>query len=156
MNGKRQITIMSKSSADCAFCKIVAKQLPANIVFEDGEILAFLDIRPINPGHTLVIPKEHSASLEELDPKLGGRLFQVAGRIAAALRKSGMRCEGINVWLADGKAAFQEVPHIHIHVIPRFEGDGLRLQTGPDYGITPPPEEMQKQATEIRKALKDL
>ena len=131
MNGKRQVTPMSESSTDCVFCKIVAQQLPANIVYEDEEIIAFLDIRPINPGHTLVIPKNHAASLKELDSELGGRLFQVAGRIAAALRKSGLRVEGINVWLADGKAAFQEVPHIHIHVIPRFEGDGLRLQTGP-------------------------
>jgi histidine triad (HIT) family protein len=147
---------MSESSTDCVFCKIVAQQLPANIIYEDKEIIAFLDIRPINPGHTLVIPKKHAASLGKLDPQLGGRLFQIAGRIAAALRKSGLRVEGINVWLADGKAAFQEVPHIHIHVIPRFEGDGLRIQVGPDYGKTPPNEEMQQQATKIRKALKDL
>ncbi len=147
---------MSESSADCIFCKIVAKEIPANVVYEDGEIIAFLDIRPINPGHTLVIPKAHTANLKELDSQLGGRLFQVAGQIAAALRKSGLRCEGINVWLADGKAAFQEVPHIHIHVIPRFEGDGLRLQVGPDYGKTPPDEKMQQQAEKIRKALKSL
>ncbi|MFX1564470.1 MAG: HIT family protein [Promethearchaeota archaeon] len=147
---------MSESSADCIFCKIVAKEIPANVVYEDGEIIAFLDIRPINPGHTLVIPKAHTANLKELDSQLGGRLFQVAGQIAAALRKSGLRCEGINVWLADGKAAFQEVPHIHIHVIPRFEGDGLRLQVGPDYGKTPPDEKMQQQAEKIRQALKSL
>lgn len=156
MNGKSQVTSMSESSTDCVFCKIVAKQLPANVVYEDNEIIAFLDIRPINPGHTLVIPKKHSASLQQLDPHLGGRLFQIAGRIAAALRKSGLRAEGINVWLADGKAAFQEVPHIHIHVIPRFKGDGLRIQVGPDYGKTPPDEEMQKQASKIRKALNDI
>jgi histidine triad (HIT) family protein len=156
MNGKCQVTIMSESSIDCVFCKIVAQQLPANIIYEDEEIIALLDIRPINPGHTLVIPKEHTASLEQLDSKLGGRLFQIAGRIATALRKSGIRCEGINVWLADGKAAFQEIPHIHIHVIPRFEGDGLRIQVGPDYGTIPLKEEMQKQAKKIRKALKDV
>jgi len=156
MNGKRQDTVMSKLSTNCIFCQIVAKKLPANMVYEDDEIIAFLDIRPINPGHTLVIPKNHVANLNELDPKLGGRLFQIAGRIAAALRKSGIRCEGINVWLADGKAAFQEIPHIHIHVIPRFEGDGLRIQTGPDYGTTPRVEKLQKQAKKIRTALKDL
>jgi histidine triad (HIT) family protein len=147
---------MSKSSTDCIFCGIVAKQVPSTVVYEDDEIIAFLDIRPINPGHTLVIPKNHTANLEELDPELGGRLFKVAGRVAAALRKSGLRAEGINVWLADGKAAFQEVPHIHIHVIPRFEGDGLRVQAGPDYGTTPPAKEMQEQGEKIRKALKDL
>jgi histidine triad (HIT) family protein len=147
---------MSESSTDCIFCKIVAKLLPANFVYEDDEIIAFLDIRPINPGHTLVIPKNHAANLKELDSQLGGRLFQVAGQIAAALRKSGLRCEGINVWLADGKAAFQEVPHIHIHVIPRFKGDGLRLKAGPDYGKTPPDDKMQQQAEKIRQALKNL
>ncbi len=141
---------------DCVFCKIVSNQLPSNQVFENHEIIAFLDIRPINPGHTLVIPKTHVASLSELDPQLAGRLFQIAGQIAAALRKSGIRCEGINVWLADGKAAFQEVPHVHIHVIPRFEGDGLRVETGPDYGQTPSSEEMQKQAKRIHDALKNL
>jgi len=147
---------MSESSTDCIFCRIVNKQIPSTIVYEDKEIIAFLDIRPINPGHTLVIPKHHSAGLDDLDPELGGRLFQVAGRIATALRKSDIRSEGINVWLADGKAAFQEIPHIHIHVIPRFEGDGLRIQAGPDYGTTPPAEEMQEQGKKIRQALKDL
>ncbi len=156
MNGKRPDTPMSQQTTGCVFCKIVAKQIPASVVYEDDEIIAFLDIRPINPGHTLVIPKNHAASLKALDSQLGGRLFQVAGRIAAAIRKTGIRCEGINVWLADGKAAFQEVPHIHIHVIPRFTGDGLRVQTGPDYGTTPPPEEMQQQAKKIHNALKDL
>jgi histidine triad (HIT) family protein len=126
------------------------------VVYEDDEIIAFLDIRPINPGHTLVIPKDHAANLKDLDSQLGGRLFQVAGQVASALRKSGLRCEGINVWLADGKAAFQEVPHIHIHVIPRFKGDGLRLQVGPDYGKTPSDEKMQQQAEKIRKAMKTL
>jgi histidine triad (HIT) family protein len=147
---------MSRQSQDCIFCSIVTKQLPAHLVFENHEIIAFLDIRPINPGHTLVIPKSHVANLEALDPQLAGRLFQVAGQIAAALRKSGIRCEGINVWLADGKAAFQEVPHIHIHVIPRFSGDGIRIEAGPDYGQTPPDKQLKKQAQKIRNALKKI
>ena len=147
---------MSQPSMDCVFCKIVDAQLPAHKVYENHEILAFLDIRPINPGHTLVIPKTHVANLDTLEPSLAGRLFQVAGQIAAALRKSGLRCEGINVWLADGKAAFQEVPHVHIHVIPRYSGDGLRIEAGKDYGQTPPEHELKKQAVKIRKALNSL
>ena len=147
---------MSQHSPDCVFCKIVDAQLPAHKVYENHEILAFLDIRPINPGHTLVIPKNHVASLETLDSALAGRLFQMAGQIAAALRKSGLRCEGINVWLADGKAAFQEIPHIHIHVIPRYAGDGLRIEAREDYGETPPTDELKKQAAQIRKALDSL
>ncbi len=144
---------MSNQSTDCVFCSIVAKKVPAYVVYEDDEILAFLDIRPITPGHTLVIPKAHVASLNQLDPMLAGRQFQVAGRIAAALRKSGLKCEGINVWLADGKAAFQEIPHIHIHVIPRFVGDGIRIEAGPDYGQTPPTTELEDQVKNIRKAM---
>ncbi|MFX1299824.1 MAG: HIT family protein [Promethearchaeota archaeon] len=144
---------MSNQSTDCIFCSIVAKKIPAHVVYEDDEILAFLDIRPINPGHTLVIPKAHVANLNELDSMLAGRQFQVAGRIAAALRKSGIKCEGINVWLADGKAAFQEIPHIHIHVIPRFVGDGIRIEAGPDYGQTPPTKKLEDQAKRIRKAM---
>lgn len=147
---------MSQPSTDCIFCKIVDDKLPAHKVFENHEIMAFLDIRPINPGHTLVIPKNHVANLEALDSALAGRLFQVAGQIAAALRKSGLRCEGINVWLADGRAAFQEVPHIHIHVIPRYAGDGLRIEAGKDYGQTPPKAELEKQAKQIREALDSL
>jgi histidine triad (HIT) family protein len=151
-----QLTTMSQHSTDCVFCKIVGAQLPAHKVYENHEILVFLDNRPINPGHTLVIPKHHVASLETLDSALAGRLFQVAGKIAAALRKSGLRCEGINVWLADGKAAFQEIPHVHIHVIPRYVGDGLRIEVGEDYGQTPPKDELEKQAKQIRKALDSL
>lgn len=147
---------MSNQSADCIFCNIVAKKIPAHLIYEDKEIVVFLDIRPINSGHSLVIPKSHVANLKNLDPSLAGRLFQVAGKIAAALRKSGLRCEGINVWLADGKAAFQEIPHIHIHVIPRYSGDGLRIQAGPDYGQIPPENELEKQANQIRKALDKL
>lgn len=147
---------MSNQSTDCIFCKILAKKLPAHVVYEDEEIIAFLDIRPINPGHSLVIPRTHAASLKDLAPPLAGRLFQVAGKIAAALRKSGLRCEGINVWLADGKAAFQEIPHIHIHVIPRFSGDGLRVQTGPDYGETPPTKDLEAQAKKIRNVLDEI
>jgi histidine triad (HIT) family protein len=146
---------MSEHSTDCVFCNIVARKIPAHVVYEDDEIIAFLDIRPINPGHTLVIPKAHVASLNDLEPVLAGRQFQVAGQIAAALRKSGLRCEGINVWLADGKAAFQEIPHIHIHVIPRFEGDGIRIEAGPDYGKTPPSKELERQAKKIREAIND-
>ena len=147
---------MTENSPDCIFCNIIAGKLPAHVVYDDEDIIAFLDIRPINPGHTLVIPKAHVASLGQLKAPLNGQLFQVAGKIAAALRTSGIRVEGINVWLADGKAAFQEVPHIHIHVIPRFSGDGLRIQTGPDYGKTPPEEELKKHAGKIRGAIKKL
>ena len=147
---------MSGNQASCVFCKIIAGELPSSQVYIDEDVVAFLDIRPVNPGHTLVVPKVHAPGLSELDPRIGGRLFQVAMRIAAALRRSGLRCEGVNLWLADGRAAFQEVPHVHLHVVPRFQGDGFRLYFGPDYGKTPPAEEMAETAKRIRDALSQL
>lgn len=145
---------MNTALASCVFCKIAAGQLPSNTVYSDAHVIAFLDIRPVNPGHTLVVPKSHTASLSELKPELGARLFQVAMQVAGALRRSGLRCEGVNVYLADGKAAFQEVPHVHIHVIPRFQGDALRINFGSSYGKTPAAEELSDIAAKIRQSLK--
>jgi histidine triad (HIT) family protein len=145
---------MSTPQTSCVFCKIIAGQLPSNIIYTDNHVVAFLDIRPVNPGHTLVVPKFHAASLAELKPELGGRLFQVAMQVAAALRRSGLQCEGVNVYLADGKVAFQEVPHIHIHVIPRFHGDALRINFGASYGRSPSAEELSTTAAKIRQGVK--
>jgi histidine triad (HIT) family protein len=145
---------MSAPQASCVFCRIIAGQLPSAPVYSDNQVVAFLDIRPVNPGHTLVVPKSHVSSLAELRPALGGRLFQVAMQVAAALRRSGLRCEGVNVYVADGKVAFQEVPHIHIHVIPRFQGDALRINFGADYGRGPTAEELADTAAKIRQGFK--
>jgi len=139
---------------DCVFCKIASHDAPAGIVTEDDEVIAFLDVRPINPGHTLVVPKRHATSLEEMPPTTGGRIFETAMAVAAALRRSGLRCEGVNFHVADGAAAGQEVPHVHLHVIPRFTGDGHRLRFGPGYGRALPPEERDSTALKLRAALR--
>lgn len=115
------------SEAGCVFCAIVAGEAPASVVYDDEGILAFMDIGPVTPGHLLVIPKVHVPGLDGLDEALGARMFTIAMRLAAALRGSGLRCEGINLFLADGEAAFQEVFHVHLHVFPRFAGDTFRL-----------------------------
>ena len=112
----------------CIFCEIVAGRADASAVYEDDGALAFLDLFPINPGHTLVIPKTHAANLAELDGADGERVFAVAHRVARALRECGVRCEGVNLFLADGEIAGQEVFHVHMHVIPRYEGDGFGLR----------------------------
>ncbi len=111
----------------CVFCAISAGQAPASVVYQDDDIMAFMDIRPVNQGHLLVIPRRHATDLAELDEQIGARCFTVAQRLAAGLRRSGVRCEGINLFLADGVAAGQEVFHVHLHVIPRYAGDGFRL-----------------------------
>ncbi len=139
---------------DCIFCKIVNRAAAANIVAENEFVLAFLDIRPINPGHTLVVPKVHVRGLADLRSELGGRMFEMAQTIAAALRVSGLPCDGVNFHLADGEAAGQEVFHVHLHVFPRFAGDGVGLRFGPRYGTTPPRDELERTANQIRKALK--
>jgi diadenosine tetraphosphate (Ap4A) HIT family hydrolase len=109
---------------DCTFCGIVAGRRPASVVYQDEVVMACLDIRPRNPGHTLVVPRVHAASLAELPELTGAHMFVVAMRVAGALRSSGVRCEAISLGLADGAAAGQEVPHCHLHVRPRFAGDG--------------------------------
>lgn len=112
----------------CVFCAIIAGQAEASLVHADDTVLAFMDIRPANPGHILVVPREHSASLAELTESVGAQVWRVGQRIARALRHSGLRADGVNLWLADGVAAGQEVFHIHLHVVPRYHGDGFRLE----------------------------
>ena len=109
----------------CIFCDIVARRAPASIVYEDDVVIAFMDLFPINPGHTLVVPKQHFAHATELDDAIAARMMAVARDISAAIYRSPVRSEGVNITLADGAAAGQEVPHAHLHVIPRFRGDGF-------------------------------
>jgi histidine triad (HIT) family protein len=111
----------------CIFCSIVAGSAPAVTVYEDDDVLAFMDIRPFSEGHTLVIPKAHASGLDELEPALGGRVFQAAQRIARALRRSDLPVDGVNLMLADGAAAMQTVFHVHIHAVPRRHGDKLSI-----------------------------
>jgi len=115
------------TDAHCIFCKIVAGEAPASIVHQDDTVIVFLDINPVTPGHLMVMPRAHLPALADIDPQTGGHMFNVAQRMAAALRESGLRCDGINMFYADGEAAFQEVFHAHLHVFPRYEGDGFRL-----------------------------
>jgi histidine triad (HIT) family protein len=137
---------------DCIFCRVVHGEAPASIVYADEVVTAFMDIQPVNPGHVLVVPNTHASSLSELAEHTGARLFVVAQRIAAALRQSGLRCEGVNLFLADGEAAFQEVSHVHLHVLPRYIGDGFGLRFGPLYGQRPSRAELEDAAQKIRVA----
>ena len=128
---------MGGSSDGCIFCGIVSGKAEASHVYQDERVIAFMDIRPVTEGHLLVIPRAHGASLSTLDAEDGAQMFRVAHRLAAAVRGSGMRCEGINLFLADGEAAGQEVFHVHLHVLPRYKGDGFGLRMPPDYRVRP-------------------
>jgi histidine triad (HIT) family protein len=135
------------------FCDIVRGKAPASVVYADDQIVAFMDIQPVNPGHLLVVPRIHAAYLADLDEGTGGHMFQVAMILADAVRRSGVPSEGVNLFLADGRAAGQEVFHVHLHVIPRFEGDGFAFRFGPDYFRRPGRAALDEIAAGIRRAL---
>ncbi len=137
------------AGAGCVFCAIVAGTSPASVVLDDVDVLAFLDIRPITPGHLLVIPKPHAPYLADLDEAVGERMYRAAVRLAGALRSSGLRCEGVNLFLADGEAAGQEVFHVHLHVFPRFAGDGFQME---DASVLPPRAELDAHAARLSTA----
>ena len=139
--------------ADCVFCRILSGELPGTFLYRDERCAVFMDIQPVNPGHLLVVPTGHAPYLADLDEQIAGYLMQVAHRMAAALRQSGLRCEGVNLFLADGEAAMQEVFHVHLHVFPRFRQDGFGLHFGPGYMTRPPREELEDAAVRIRAAL---
>ena len=138
---------------DDVFCKIVKGQAPASLVYSDEKVLAFMNIRPVNPGHILVIPKVHATGLSDLDEETGGHLFKIGMRIAKAVKQSGVKCEGVNLLLSDGEAAFQEVFHVHLHVIPRFKGDGFRIRFRRQYSVKPETQDLERTAVKIREAI---
>jgi diadenosine tetraphosphate (Ap4A) HIT family hydrolase len=118
---------MTAAAPDCVFCRIIGGTIPASVVHRDEAVIAFMDIGPVNPGHLLVAPTAHAASLADLEPRGGEQMFRLAQRLAGALRRAGIRCDGVNLFLADGAAAGQEVFHVHLHVVPRFRGDAVRF-----------------------------
>ena len=112
------------SNEVCTFCKLAKKEETANLIYEDDSVMAFLDINPVNEGHTLVIPKKHLVTIFDIPDEEIAYLFKVVKRVAIAVKK-GVNAEGIVITQRNGKAAGQHVPHLHVHVIPRYEGQML-------------------------------
>jgi histidine triad (HIT) family protein len=110
---------------ECIFCRIAAGKAPASVIYRDALVCVFMDAHPVTPGHALVVPVAHATHLADMPEETGEHLFLVAQRIAAAIRASGLKSEGIALFLADGAAATQEIMHVHLHVVPRFAGDGI-------------------------------
>jgi len=108
----------------CIFCKIVRKQAPASIVYEDEVVMVFLDLRPLNIGHTLVIPKAHYVDIFDIPEKELSQVHQVAKQVSFAIKKA-TNADGISIIQQSGKAAGQDIFHLHVHVVPRFEGQKL-------------------------------
>jgi diadenosine tetraphosphate (Ap4A) HIT family hydrolase len=114
-------------TSDCIFCEILAHRAPGSFVYRDEVVAAFLTIGQINPGHLLIVPTRHAAGVGDLSEGENAVMFSTAQRLSRALRQSSILCQGINYWLADGEVAFQDVFHVHLHVIPRFAGDSFKV-----------------------------
>ncbi|MGO9351018.1 MAG: HIT family protein [Mycobacterium sp.] len=113
----------------CVFCAIVAGEGPAIRIYEDEDYLAILDIRPFTRGHTLVIPRRHTIDLTDTPPETLAEMMTIGQRIARAARATEL-ADATNIGINDGRAAFQTVSHIHLHVLPRRDGDKLSLAKG--------------------------
>ena len=121
---------------DCVFCRIIRGGLPSFKLHEDDDVCCFLDIKPVTPGHLLVVPKYHAALTTELPARYMAALFTIGQRMNARVRER-LGCAGVHYILQDGAAAGQEVPHVHLHVIPRNPGDGFGLKFPPHYNNPP-------------------
>jgi histidine triad (HIT) family protein len=133
----------------CVFCDIVAGCAEGSRVYEDDALVAFMDLFPVTPGHVLIVPRAHAPTMAELDEHVGAHAFRIALRMQQAVRASGVRCEGVNLFVADGEAAGQDVFHFHLHVIPRFDGDPFRIDA--DWKEAPR-DELDRIAGDIRAA----
>lgn len=124
---------MSGADPDCLFCKIAAGDVPATIVAEDDRTIAFMDINPATRGHALVIPRAHARDVREIDPADLKAVAAAAQRVAARVIER-LGADGVNLLNSSGAAAWQTVFHFHMHVIPRYEGDPLKLPWVPSSG----------------------
>lgn len=120
---------MEKLVKDCLFCKIIRGEVPSYTVFENKDVKAFLDISQVNPGHTLMVPKKHIVNFFDYTPEDAKRYLQYIPIIANAIKNAFPNVTAMNITSNNGEAANQKVMHSHIHFIPRFEGDGLKLMT---------------------------
>ncbi|MCL4436038.1 MAG: HIT family protein [Thaumarchaeota archaeon] len=142
-------------TGQCIFCRITKHEASAARVYEDDEVLVFMDKAPFNTGHTLVIPKKHYAFLTEMSDEEVAKLFAVTNRVVKAVFRA-VKADGVNVAQSNGRAASQDIFHVHVHIVPRFEGDAKK-----GFGFFPPRKNMSGQELEeiagkISRALDDL
>jgi histidine triad (HIT) family protein len=139
-------------SDECIFCQIVGGGSPASFVYQDDAVVVFMDVQPITHGHMLVVPRVHAVLMHELDEDSAMRSFAVAYKVARIVPAT-LSAGGFNLFVADGTVAFQDVPHFHIHIIPRYENDGFALTFPPSYGQPPPREQLDLVAATLRFAV---
>lgn len=134
--------------AGCIFCKIIRGELPSYKVCEDEKTLAFLDIHPVNAGHTLVVPKKHSHNIFDIASEDWAAVSEIVRKLSIAIEK-GVAADGVNIAMNNREHAGQVVDHPHVHIIPRFKGDGLKLMPQREYASDEADETLKK----IRNAL---
>jgi len=138
-------------SDQCIFCEILRGNSPASFTYEDDTVVAFMDVQPITHGHMLVVPRAHSVLMSEVNETVAMRSFRVARKLASVARST-LGATGVNLFVADGETAFQDVPHFHVHVIPRYPKDGFGLTFPERYAQPPSRAELETIAAAIRAA----
>ena len=138
-------------SDECIFCEILRGDSPATFTYEDDSVVAFMDVQPITRGHMLVVPREHAVLMSDLNETVAMRSFRVARKLSSIVRSS-LGASGVNLFVADGEVAFQDVPHFHVHVIPRYPNDGFGLTFPERYDKPPSRAELETIAAAVRAA----
>jgi histidine triad (HIT) family protein len=135
----------------CVFCDILRGDEPASFTYQDDSVVAFMDVQPITHGHMLVVTREHAELMADLNDAAAMRAFRVARKLSSVVRST-LGATGVNLFVADGETAFQDVPHFHVHVIPRYPKDGFGLTFPERYSQPPSRAELETIAAHIRSA----
>ena len=135
----------------CIFCEIVRGTSPVSWVYQDDTVVAFMDIQPITQGHMLVVPREHAVLMTDINETAAMRTFRVARKLAGVARHT-LGASGINILVMDGEAAYQDVPHFHVHIIPRYPRDGFSLTFPDSYEQKPPRAQLDAIAAALHAA----
>lgn len=138
---------------DCVFCGILRGEVEASFVYRDATCSAFMTIEPVTEGHVLVVPNAHHVNILDLPEDTAGHMFKVAQKIAKAFAGTDIRCEGVNLVMCNGAAASQTVFHAHIHINPRYVGDGFSWNFPPGFDDRPARADLDHAATRIVAAL---
>lgn len=134
---------------DCVFCKIIKGEIPSATIYENDEFKVILDRFPSSLGHVLVLPKEHIENIFEMPEEKSGKIFELVSKIAPIVKRQ-LNCDGINIIQNNGEAAGQSVPHFHIHIIPRYNKDGLNILWKP---TEPTDEQIEKTKQKLLEAI---
>ncbi|MBN1921831.1 MAG: HIT family protein [Anaerolineae bacterium] len=138
---------------ECIFCAILEGRAPASFIYRDDTVAAFMDLYPVTPGHLLIIPTAHAASLTEVAPAVAAHIMELAQRLGRAVSASNLGCDGFNLFLANGGAAGQDIFHSHLHILPRFHGDGFGFRFPGHYPQEAKREMLDQQAAHLRAYL---